>query len=308
MSSPLGRTQWRQVGLLTLAAAAVLLGLRYFRAGPEITHMDFVVGGPGSLEFCDPANPQFLPVVERSSPVSLLLRAEATPVADGPVNVVLLLWTNTGKAIGPRDLVLMGEQRMNLLIVDPDLSDFQAVQPTPGAQAGEWRFAFAPHRSGIYRIFADFTPTATGQEMYASADLAVRNDGQIHPLGLPSAGPGASGSVERDGLRLTLRPLQEPIHAREPAQLTLTMARIDGTPVSLQPIDGSLAWLVAFDEKRTGFVALHPAPSVPVAPGAAEVSLTFKVMIPDPGHYVIWSRIHEGRTEVAIPFQTEVVP
>lgn len=299
MNAPLSRAQWRQIGLLTLGAAGVLVGLRFFRPRPELTHMDFVAGGPGSLEFCNPANPRFLPVVERVSPVLLTVRTEAPPVTGKAVAAVIVLRTNTGKPIGPRDLLPTATQKMSLLIIDPALADFQAVQPEPAAP-GEWRFAFTPRRPGPYRIFADFTPSATGQEMYASVDLGVSPGAGAE---MPPPRPAASGPIEDDGLRYTLLPAQ--VRAREPVDLNFTVTHRDGSAISLQSIDGTQARLVALDQRRTGFVNLSPNSAV----GEGSSSrLVFKVTIPDPGNYFIWSRINNGRTEVAGPFSLKVIP
>ncbi len=303
MSASLSPAQWRQIGLLTAIAAALLAGLHFFRARPALTHMDFVAGGPGSLEFCDPANPRFLPVVARSSPVVAELKTMALAVSGTPAEAVLMLRTNTGKPIGPRDLRLTGSGKMSLLVVDPKLTDFQAPVPSPGAHPGEWAFAFTPRASGAYRIFADFTPAATGQEMYASADLAVADNGAADLASEP-----AHGTLDRAGWRLTLHPSATPVRAREPADLDFTVTRLADGPSALQPVDGFPARLVAFDRNRTGFVNLRPEPGAAPASGREGLHLTFKVTIPDPGNYVIWSRISDRGTEMDAPFSLEVVP
>ena len=57
---------WGQVALITAAAILVFAGLRLLPTGTNLNHMDFRVEnrGAGSIEFCDPLNPQFIPVVE----------------------------------------------------------------------------------------------------------------------------------------------------------------------------------------------------------------------------------------------------
>jgi hypothetical protein len=304
MSASFSPAQWRQAGILTAAAAALLAGLNFFRMRPDLTHMDFVTGGPGSLEFCDPANPRFLPVVARPSPVVAELRTAAPAVARGQVEAVLVLRTNTGKPIGPRDLRLTEAGKMSLLLVDPKLTDFQAQMPSPGPHPGEWSFAFIPRGSGTYRVFADFTPEATGQEMYASADLAVAGSGTADSM----VEPARKSAVVRAGWHLALRPSVAPIRAREAVDLDFTVARLDGSAAALQPVDGFPARLVAFDRNRTGFVNLRPEPGLPPDNSGAGLHLTFKVTIPDPGNYVIWSRISDRRTEVDTPFSLEVEP
>jgi len=162
-ASAISRSARRQVWLLSLGAAALLAVLVCFHSRPRLTHMDFVAGGPGSLEFCDPADPKFLPVVERASPVAMALIAAGAPMARARVDVVVRLRTNTGKPIGPEDLATTTADKISLFVVDPDLVDFQAAVPSPGADPGQWSFSFTPRRTGAYRVFADFTPKATGR-------------------------------------------------------------------------------------------------------------------------------------------------
>jgi hypothetical protein len=298
-------TPLRQVAGLTLVAVVLLVGLRVLRGGPKLSHMDFVSGGPGSLEFCDAANPRFLPVVARASPVVLVLRTAAPAVANLPVDVGLTLTTNTGKPIGPAALLLTGTQKLALLIVDPALADFQAVAAESGRTDGVWTFRFTPHRHGLYRVFADFTPRATDQEMYGSADLPVDGDQHVHQIEALRATP--ADVFEIGGLRLTLESTGGPIRAREPAELDLTVQRLDGTAVRLRAVDGAPARLTAFDQDRTGFVNLRPAgPRAPVADGAEH--LIFRVTLADPGQYVFWARVDAGSGAVAAPFALAVRP
>jgi hypothetical protein len=313
-SSALSSGSRRQIAGITAGAAILLLALRLLPAGPRLTHMDFVVGGPGALEFCDALNPRFLPVVTRSSPVTMVLDSAMPLAAGSPQEVALTLETSTGKPIGPSDLLPTATQKINLLGIDPSLGDFQAFSAVPGSRPGQWSFAFTPQRTGIYRIFADFTPTATGQEMYASADLPVEVE-RIDPNALvrrasPSSALGSMRSTsgnawvaERAGCRFTLQPSTQPIRAREPLELKFTAERLDGSLVALQPLDGALVSLVAFDQNRTGFVNLHAS-----AAADSPSSLVFSVSIPDPGRYVIWSRVRIGGREITAPFRFEVIP
>ena len=69
---------WRQAILITAGAAALFFVVRMLPTGTNLSHMDFRVSGGNSIEFCDPANPQFLPVVNVRSPVTMALQS-ATP-------------------------------------------------------------------------------------------------------------------------------------------------------------------------------------------------------------------------------------
>jgi hypothetical protein len=238
-----------------------------------------------------------------------MVLSPAMPVAGAAEAMTLSLRTATGKPLGPGDLLPTATHRINLLLVDPSLQDFQALAAAPGARAGEWRFAFTPRRGGNYRIFADFTPAATGQEMYASADQEVMpsDDAPGRRPG-PRAGAATSGlSVERDGYRLTLRPSGPSIVAREPVALTFTAESLDGGPAAWEPLDGGFATLVAFDLNRTGFVNLR-AGVAGRDPSGGAAPLVFTVAIPDPGPYVIWSRVKIGGRVITAPFRIQVAP
>ncbi|MEO5960510.1 MAG: hypothetical protein ABIR80_15465, partial [Opitutaceae bacterium] len=163
----------RQIAFITLGAVAIFVGLRLLPTGTNLNHMDFRVDAKNAIEFCDPLNPQFTPVVAVRSPVALTIATGASPVAEQEVRAMVTLRTANGKAIAPEDLLVAHTRKLHLLIVDPTLSDYKHVHPEPGKERGEWSFAFTPRLGGAYRVFADFSPAATGRGLYASVDLEV---------------------------------------------------------------------------------------------------------------------------------------
>ena len=293
----------RQVWFITGAALALYMGIRLLPAGSNVNHMDFRLEGKGAIEFCDPANPQFIPVVSARSPVVMALKADRPPARNEPVGFTLTLRTASGKAIGPADLIVAHTRKLHLLIVDPTLSDYQHVHPEPGRKAGEWRFTLTPRRAGDYRVFADFTPAATQRGLYAAADFTV---------------PGTVASVINTGnttwqelgynFELVLPPV---LNAGRPADLKFRIAS-PGTvkqPVPLQPVMDAFAHLVAFDEARSGFAHLHPMETdLAQAPDPLRPELNFKVTIPQPGRYVIWAQVDLAGKEVFTPFWVDVLP
>ncbi|HVW20500.1 MAG TPA: hypothetical protein VHC86_04735 [Opitutaceae bacterium] len=264
---------------ITAAAVAVLAGFFLIPARPHLTHMDFIAGGPDALQFCDAANPRFLPVVARDSPVSAALSGTGPHAAGRECELSLVLRTNTGKAIGPRDLTPTGGRKLNLYAVDPSLTDFHALDPQP-AGAGRWRLSFTPRAGGVYRLFADFTPVATGQEMYVSADLPVQG-----APAAPAAGQALAATFGGREYRLASRP--RPVRIREPALLTLRAGEGTGGAAA-----GSE--LVAFDRARSGMVDLRLGRD-----GSGRVTF------PDSGLYAVWARLGGGG---AVPFSIAVEP
>ena len=265
-----------------------------------------------SIDFCDPLNPQFIPVVAMRSPV--LMTLDAPPARAGePWRARLTLRTASGKPIAPEDLLVVHTRLLHLLIVDPTLTDYQHVHPQPTRTPGEWGFSFTPRHAGTYRIFADFTPVATGRGLYANADLevAAAADGAATPGRAARPGPEAGGAplaVERDGYRFSLVAGTGPIRARQPADLKFVVTRADGGRVPMAPIMGAFAHLVAFDATRSGFAHLHPMEvDLAKAPDAVRPELNFKITIPRAGRYAIWAQLDLGGRETFVPFWFDVV-
>ena len=297
--------EWRGVALITAAAAALFVIVRELPTGTNLSHMDFRVQGGNVIEFCDPANPQFLPVVAVRSPVTLTLAPEAPPEAGREVRATLVLTTFSGKPIAPQDLNVVQTKRIHLMIVDPSLDDYQHVHPEPGRRPGEWTFAFRPRYGGEYRVFADFTPVATNRGLYAEATLGVAGP----PSPVRAGTQAVASAVEADGYRVSLRFGPGPVRARVQSDLTLEIARPGGGPVPLEPVMGAFAHLVAFDAARSGFAHIHPTEADPLRPPDREHPVfSFKLTIPKPGRYVVWSQVDLAGRETFVPFWFDVGP
>jgi hypothetical protein len=293
----LAAAELRQSAWITAGAAAIFAALRLLPTGTSLSHMDFRVDprGGNAIEFCDPLNPQFIPVVAAKSPVRLTV----TPGAPWRVR----LETAGGKPLRPEDLLVTHTERLHLLIVDPTLRDYQHVHPRPTGAAGEWSFEFAPRLAGSYRFFADFTPAATARGLYASADAEIAGGDPTAPA--IAAPPG--GEARRDGHRFALAVAPEPARAGRPIDLRFAIERSDGGAVALEPVMGALAHLVAFDAARSGFAHLHPVEAEPAAqPDAAQPALNFKLTIPRAGRYVVWAQVNLGGRETFVPFGLDV--
>ena len=304
---PLDRRAWRQVGFITAGAVALFALLRWLPTGTNLSHMDFRATSANSIEFCDPLNPQFIPVVAVQSPVLMTVApVGAAPAPGQETRFTLTLRTVSGKPIAPEDLLVTHTRLLHLLIIDPWLNDYQHVHPVPGPRAGDWTFAFTPKREGNYRVFADFTPVATARGLYASTDVPVGRAGlpALYKLVMRHE---PSWEVERDGYRFALVAAVPPVRARRTVDLKLEITRLDGGAVPMLPVMGAFAHLVTFDEARSGFAHLHPQEvDLLKPPDAVKPVLNFKVSIPAAGSYVIWAQLNLGGRETFIPFWFDV--
>ncbi len=299
----LNAEQRRSLILITAVALALYVLIRLLPTGSNVNHMDFRLEGKGTLEFCDPANPQFIPVVAVRSPVVMTLQAAHAPAKDEAVEFTLTLRTASGKPIGPADLLVAHTQKLHLLIVDPTLTDYQHIHPEPGRRDGEWKFRLTPARGGLYRAFADFTPGATQRGLYASADFNVAGT-------VAKVVTNASTTWQERGYNFELV-LPPSLHAGQPTVLRFRMES-QGTvkvPVPLEPVMGAFAHLVAFDETRSGFAHLHPVENdLTKPPDALHPELSFKLTIPVSGRYVIWAQVKLAGQEVFAPYWVDVLP
>lgn len=301
--SAFSRQQLRSVGLITAVALGVFVFMRWLPVGSDLNHMDFRVAEKGAIEFCDPNSPQFIPVIAAKSPVQLALKGDTAPAVGRPVRFTLTMTTASGKPIGPADLLVAHTRKLHLMVVDPTLNDYQHLHPEPGARAGEWVFELTPNRPGLYRVFADFTPAATARGLYASVDFTV---------------PGEVARVTRStnslwqaaGLNFELiTPPYFKAGVSSELRFRIESPGAEKQPVPLQPVMDAFAHLVAFDEERTGFAHLHPDQiDLNLKPDPLRPELTFKVLIPQAGRYVIWSQVNLGGTEIFAPFWIDVLP
>jgi len=299
----LGTAEWRRIAVITVVAVALFVTVRELPTGTNLSHMDFRVQGGNVIEFCDPANPQFLPVVAVRSPVTLAVATAAPARAGTEVAATLVLTTFSGKPIAPEDLLVVQTKPIHLLIVDPSLDDYQHVHPVAGRRPGEWSFQFHPRFGGTYRIFADFTPVATSRGLYSETELAV--DGPPNPVRAGTQTP--SWRAQAAGFDFALDPDALPLRAGVPANLRLVVTRPGGGPVPIEPIMGAFAHLVAFDTERSGFAHIHPNETdLSRRPDPRTPAFTFKVTIPSAGRYVIWSQVNLGGAETYAPFWFDV--
>lgn len=317
-----GGVNWRSVAWITGAALALYAGFRLLPTGTNLHHMDFQVSGANALEMCDPANPQFIPVVEARSPVRMELRAEGgdAPAAGRETRWVLSLATLAGKPIGPVDLLTVHTKKLHLLVVDPTLRDYQHVHPEPGERPGEWIFAHTPRRAGAYRVFADFTPAATGRGLYSYADYTAAAGAAAAEGPSGWRAPALGEAAERDGYVLSLN-LEKggAVKAGAPGTLIFSIRAKDGGAVPMEPVMGAYVHMTAFDQERSGFAHLHPRVeageaepardgSAPLPPpkDPARPGFAFDVMIPREGTYLVWAQFKLRGEEWFQPFVLEV--
>ncbi|MBK8464297.1 MAG: cupredoxin domain-containing protein [Chloracidobacterium sp.] len=228
-----------------------------------------------------------------------------------------------------KDLQVVHEKPMHLLIVSKDLSEFYHVHPEPSAD-GSYRVQHTFPNGGDYKFYADFTPPNAKQ-------VVERVDVKVSGTERAKVALVADTKLEKsvDGVKVTMKPSAK-IEAGQ--ELTLDFAVFDaktGKPTTdLQNYLGELAHFVIISEDLVDFVHAHPMAKGETMdgmkmdgdtkekdhnadghshgadskkanqPSAYEVSA--HTAFPRPGLYKLWAQFQRGGKVISVPFVVNV--
>ena len=181
------------------------------------------------------------------------------------------------------------DKDLHLIVVRRDLSGFQHVHPTLGAD-GTWSIPLAVPAAGQYRIFADFRP-AGYEGLTLGADVPAPGDFQ------PKALPAVARTATVDGYTVTLAGDLVPGAS---SKLTLSVAK-NGKPVSdLEPYLGAYGHLVALRAGDLAYLHVHPDGAPGDGRTAAGPQITFHAEVPSDGDYRLYLDFqHAGKVRTA---------
>ncbi|MGC3859355.1 hypothetical protein ACPSM1_04095 [Micromonospora chersina] len=175
------------------------------------------------------------------------------------------------------------DKRMHLIVARRDLSGFRHVHPDLAAD-GTWRVASPLAGPGVWRAFADFTPTG-GEPLTLGVDVTVPGALDARPLPAPAT------STTVDGYTVTLTGTPEPGRT---SQLTLSVSR-DGRPVTdLQPYLGAYGHLVALRQGDLAYLHVHPEGAPGDGRTPAGPAVTFAAEVPSAGTYRLYLDFRHG--------------
>jgi len=179
-----------------------------------------------------------------------------------------------------RDFDVEHEKRMHLILARRDLTGFQHLHPTQGAD-GTWSVAASLDEAGSYRLFADFSHEDTPQTL--ATDLRVDGDADLRPLPAPQPAAKSDGGYD---VRLDAGSA----HPGREAELRFTITR-DGVPVKTQPYLGAGGHLVGLREGDMAFLHVHPTEQ-------SRNTVAFAATFPTEGRYRLFLQFkHEGRVQ-----------
>ncbi|HYH90146.1 MAG TPA: hypothetical protein VEX67_12985 [Solirubrobacteraceae bacterium] len=187
-----------------------------------------------------------------------------------------------------RDFDVTHEKRMHLILARRDLTGFQHLHPTQGAD-GSWSAPVRLDDAGSYRLFADFSHEDTPQTL--ATDLRVDGDTDLRPLPAPRPAAKSDGGYD-------VRVTAEGAHPGQEAELRFTVTR-DGAPVKTEPYLGAGGHLVALREGDLAFLHVHPTEQ-------SRNTVGFGATFPTEGRYRLFLQFkHAGRVQT-VAFTQEV--
>lgn len=187
------------------------------------------------------------------------------------------------------------EKEMHLIVVRRDLSGFQHLHPEMD-EDGTWRTSVDLGAAGVYRFFADFTPSASGEPVTLGTDVFV--PGEYQPTELPEP----ETRWASDGYEVTLS--GAPAAGAE-GELSFTVTR-DGAQLSdLEPYLGAFGHLVSLRSGDLAYLHTHPADEARAGQrGGPEVR--FATTFPTAGRYRLYLNFAHGGEVRTAEFTVEV--
>ncbi len=222
------------------------------------------------------------------------MRLALDPAEVVPARPADLRFTITGADGRPvRDFEVEHEKRMHFIVVRRDLTGFQHLHPSLGAD-GAWRTELALPEPGSYRVFADFK--RQGENHTLAGDLAV--DGTVDWQSLAAA---TSVARTADGYDVQLNGTSSRAGREEELRFTV---RRDGRPVSVEPYLGAGGHLVALRAGDLAYLHVHPTGDGEAAHGGhsemGSAAVAFMTQFPSAGRYRLFLQFkHQGRVHTA---------
>ena len=228
-----------------------------------------------------------------------------------------------------KDLQIVHEKPMHLLVVSKDLAEFYHIHPEPLAD-GTYRVQHTFPNGGDYKLYADFTPTNAKQVVER---IDVKVSGAERPKVALAADKKLVKSV--DGLKVVMKP-SAPIKAGQ--ELTLDFSAFDaatGKPATdFQNYLGELAHFVIISEDLVDFVHAHPMAKGEKMDGmkmdgdkkekdhnadghshsrdskgtkkASAYEVSAHTAFPRAGMYKLWAQFQRGDKVISVPFTINV--
>lgn len=167
---------------------------------------------------------------------------------------------------------------LHLIMVRTDGSEFRHVHPERAAD-GSWSIPWTWKAAGTYRVFADFVPGGSTDQLTLTRTIDVAG-----PV-TAAAAPAETRTAHVDGFDVTIA---GDLRAGASSELTLSVAK-NGVPVTtLQPYLGAFGHLVALRDGDLAYLHVHPEGADPQPGQLSGATVEFAAEAPSSGRYLLY--------------------
>ena len=244
--------------------------------------------------------------------------------AETPSDLIFTIKDKQGTRV--KDLKIVHEKPMHLIIVSSDLAEFYHIHPEPQAN-GSLRVSNTFPNGGDFKLYADFTPTGSTQVV---EQIDIKVAGAQRPK--TALVPDTKFEKTVDGLKVVMKPSAD---LKAGQELTLDFGAFDATSgkpaTDLENYLGELAHFVLISEDLKDFVHAHPMSKgqkmdsmkmgddkkddhgtgdhhskMAVAKKQSVSEVSAHTTFPRAGLYKVWAQFQRGGKVIAVPFIVKV--
>lgn len=238
--------------------------------------------------------------------------------ANEPAALVFRVKNAKGETV--KELPIVHEKPMHLLVVSEDLSEFYHIHPEPQTD-GTYKVENIFPNGGNYRLYADFTPEGSPQVV---EKLSVKVEGKEREK--VALAPDSKLEKTIENLRVAMKPEAEIVAGRElMLDFNVADAKTNKPATDLQKYLGEYAHFVIISEDLEQFVHAHPmskdshdeaqdeskphthdqkSKNAKNAPSPSVVSA--HTSFPTAGIYKVWAQFQRGGRVITVPFTVNV--
>ena len=206
----------------------------------------------GELDYCGPGDAGFVDLTIRKWPLTISMRPLSEIKINEPCEFEINLKEFDGSPLGADEVALSHTEKIHLLAIDSSLDDYQHLHPIPDSLFdGIWRFTITPKKFGDYRVFLDLIPIRSPRRVLLSDTFTVKG-------GKSEVADKTSTQIYKHGNRYFALDVRKSETSGEEFILKLKTRDAKDNPLTLRPVMGAHAHMVAFDWERKGLAHLHP--------------------------------------------------
>ena len=218
-----------------------------------------------------------------------------------------------------RDLQIVHEKPMHLLVVSSDLAEFSHVHPMLQPD-GTFTVTYTFPNGGDYKLYADFTPANSSQTVEQVAVKVSGNERAKQPLAAD-----ATMTQSVDGINVTLAP-DKALKSGDELMLNFKVADAKtGKPATdLQKYLGEYAHFVIISADLKDFLHAHPMsmgehgaagghqhaggtkPHTDAMTAASPSEVAAHTTFPQAGLYKVWAQFQRADKVITVPFVLNV--